>query len=148
MNILCVDCFTNEHSSTALGLQGKDGNKSMITNGEEYDRSNNTNISTELLEIHQRYGHIIFKQLIIVAQQGIVNMKYSKYSILTCSACLCAKSTRDKWRDKKRHAHDPRVIYNYGECQLVDQLVSLISDPVAQMSRTLITTRYKYTMVY
>ena len=104
--------------------------------------------SAQLLRLHQRYGHISFHRLIEMAKQGIINKRYAKCKIPVCSACLYAKATRKKWRDKGQHKYTKRKISIPGECVSVDQMVSPTPGLVAQISGKLTTKRYKYATIF
>ena len=104
--------------------------------------------STKLLRLHQRYGHISFHRLVEMANQGIINKKYAKCKIPVCSACLYAKATRKKWRDKGQSKYVKRKITIPGQCVSVDQMVSPTPGLVAQISGKLTTKRYKYVTIF
>ena len=61
-----------------------------------------SSIEAEFLNIHQRYGHISFRRLKEMAEQGIINKKYSRSRIPVCSTCRFAKASKRRWRDKPR----------------------------------------------
>ena len=134
--------------STTFDIQGRDRNVLNNTNGENLRTSALEMISAELLEIHQRYGHISFRRMVKMAKEGTINKKYTTCPIPTCSACLFAKAGRQQWRDKKRNNYKPIRNESPGVCVSVDQLVSPTPGLVAQMSGRLTTKRYKYATVF
>ena len=73
-------------------IQGNDDRENMI----------NRTASSELLTIHQKYGHISFQRLKEMAKQGVINPKYANCQTPSCSACMYAKAKRKRWRDKPR----------------------------------------------
>ena len=77
--------------------QGKE-TPSLVVNDEE-DRQL-TSDAAELLKLHHRFGHILFKRLQEMAKQDTVPTRLAKCSIPVCTACMFAKATKRKWRDK------------------------------------------------
>ena len=143
--------WPNDHSpdNTEFNINEKTKNESLDTNGMNHECSiENGNLSAELLELHQRYGHISFKRLVEMSRQGVIHKKYSKCQIPTCSACLFAKATKRKWRDKGRNDFMKIEAKQPGDCVSVDQLVSPTPGLVAQMTGKLTTKRYKYATVF
>ena len=134
---------------TDFNINDKLKEQSINTNGTDHNtHKERENISAELLELHQRYGHISFKRLIEMARQGIIGKKFMSCPIPTCSACLYAKATKRKWRDKKRKEYQVIQETKPGDCVSVDQLVSPTPGIVAQMTGILTTKRYKYATVF
>ena len=139
----------NESLKTGFSLKGEQG-KDLITSE---DRMSNhkvgqKKIEAELLEIHQKYGHVSFYKLIEMAKQGIINKKYQRCRIPVCSTCMFAKATRKRWRDKPIAGHEINRPNQPGEKVSVDQLVSPTPGLVAQMTGKLTTKRYRYATVY
>ena len=140
---------TNDQMSVSeFKINDKSSENSLDTNGTNYSRKRTDSVTAELLELHQRFGHISFKRLIEMAKQGTINKKFAECQIPTCSACLYAKATRRKWRDKKRKGYNEGYAKYPGECVSVDQLVSPTPGLVAQMTGILTTKRYKYATVF
>ena len=84
-----------------------------------------------------------------MTEQGIIPKYLADVETPMCSACLYAKATRKKWRQKKRKkwkANKPRQ--KAGELVSVNQLVSPTPGLVAQITGILTTKRYKYATVY
>ena len=141
----------NATSKNGFDINDKLSAQSIDTNGldrPDNKRGEQQNLSAELLDLHQRYGHISFARLREMANQGIIGRKYAKCQIPNCSACLYAKATKRKWRDKKRKEYTANRATNPGECVSVDQLVSPTPGLVAQMTGILTTKRYKYATVF
>ena len=142
------DDYNAKNMNFDIDEKGK-AESSLNTNGSDHKMTDKSdNVTAELLELHQRYGHISFKRLIEMARQGIIHKKYSKCQIPTCSSCLFAKATKKKWRDKKRSQYTVNNAMVPGECVSVDQLVSPTPGLVAQMTGILTTRRYKYATVF
>ena len=113
------------------------------------ERSNGSDDDTsKLLRIHQKYGHISFHRLREMANQGIINKRYSQCKIPVCSACLYAKATRKKWRDKGQSQYNKKETQVPGQCVSVDQMVSPTPGLVAQITGKLTTKRYKYATIF
>ncbi len=105
--------------------------------------------SAQLLDIHQKYGHVGFSRLKEMARQGIISSKYATCPIPVCSACMFAKARRKRWRDKPRSKYENFMASYPGERVSVDQLESpSIPGLIAQMTGTLTTKRYKYATVF
>ena len=83
-----------------MQMKGILTNRNNIVVDEEERQTTTT--SSELLYLHHRYGHIGFPKLIEMAKQGVINKNFTSCPIPTCSACLFAKATKRRWRDKPR----------------------------------------------
>ena len=83
-----------------------------------------------------------------MADQGIINKRYSQCKIPVCSACLYAKATRKKWRDKGKIQYNKEKTQVPGQCVSVDQMVSPTPGLVAQITGKLTTKRYKYATIF
>ena len=139
----------HQEGEHAFELNEKLKEHSIDTNGRDRTRHKiNDNTSAELLDLHQRYGHIGFSRLREMAKQGVISKKFEKCHIPTCSACLYAKATKRKWRDKSRKDFVENKVLNPGDRVSVDQLVSPTPGLVAQMTGILTTKRYKYATVF
>ena len=78
-----------------------------------------------MLREHQRFNHIPFSKIQEMARQGILPRRLAKCAIPVCSACLYAKSTKRKWRDKPTTKEPANTVPRKpGEVVSVDQLVS------------------------
>jgi len=101
------------------------------------------------MKLHHRFGHISFKRLQEMAKQGTVPMRLAKCPIPLCTACMFAKATKQKWRDKTRLAGDEvEKVSRPGQVVSVDQMVSPTPGLIAQMTGFLTSKRYKYATVY
>ena len=129
-----------------MQMKGILTNRNNIVVDEEERQTTTT--SSELLPLHYRYGHISFPTLIEMAKQGVINKKFTSCPIPTCSACLFAKATKRRWRDKPRDDYNPKSVTHPGERVSVDQLVSPTPGLVAQITGILTTKRYKYATVF
>jgi len=108
-----------------------------------------TSDAADLLKLHHRFGHISFKRLQEMAKQGTVPMRLAKCPIPVCTACMFAKATKRKWRDKTRLAGDAvKKASRPGQVVSVDQMVSPTPGLIAQMTGFLTNKRYKSATVY
>lgn len=106
-------------------------------------------ISRELLEIHNRYGHVSMRRLQHMAKEGQIPKKYATCNIPACKACLFGKSTRRKWRHKiESTIKEHRIAIYPGEIVSVDQLISPTPGLIAQMLGKPTTKRYTCATVY
>ena len=122
-------------------LDGKSvGSKRLISTDDKVSvKDKLLNTSAELLELHQKYGHISFDRLREMAKQGSISSKYAHCPVPSCSACMFAKAKRKKWRDKPRSGYKRDLGSRPGDCVSVDQLVSPTPGLVAQMTGILTT---------
>jgi len=126
--------------------QGKE-TPPLVVNDEE-DRQPTSN-AAELLKLHHRFGHISFKRLQEMAKQGTVPTRLAKCPIPVCTACMFAKATKRKWRDKTKLAGDEvEKVSRPGQVVSVDQMVSPTPGLIAQMTGFLTNRHYKYATVY
>ena len=114
---------------------------------DEEDRQPDTDTG-QLLQYHQRFGHISFGKLQIMAKIGILPRNLSKCNIPVCTACQYAKATKRPWRTKpmKEDQIPPRLAP--GDLVSVDQLTSQTPGFIAQMTGVLLKQRYRYTLVF
>eukprot|EP00978_Attheya_sp_CCMP212_P038548 scaffold192055_cov31-Attheya_sp.AAC.1 len=56
--------------------------------------------AAELLRYHQQFGHAPFRKIQELAKAGVIPKKLAKCKAPVCSACMFAKATRRRWRDK------------------------------------------------
>ena len=108
------------------------------------------NRSTQLLQIHCKYGHIPFARLQTMAKQGVLPKYLANTPIPACAACLFGKATKRRWRhnsptNKRTNLKQPK---NPGERISVDMLQSPHPGLVAQMTGILTRQRYNYATVY
>lgn len=138
-------------TTVRFDLDGNNGTKPMTIEEEEEDRDDlKTNVA-KLLRYHQRFGHISFAKLQVMARQNIIPSKYANCAVPECSACMYGKATRRKWRDKARNDYKgkPRPPEKPGEVVLVDQLVSFTPGFIAQVgSGALTKERYQYATIF
>jgi hypothetical protein len=108
-----------------------------------------TNLAAESLRHHQKFGHICFKNLQIMARLGWIPRKLTNFPAPTCSSCLHAKTTKRSWRSRSSDNKDEaRKATKPGQCVSVDQLVSPTPGLVAQMIGFLTMTRCKHAAIY
>ena len=58
-----------------------------------------------LLRYHYKYGHISFKRLKKMAEQGIIPSRLKDTYTPSCLACQYAKATKRPWRNKKQKGY-------------------------------------------
>ena len=105
--------------------------------------------SQNMLRLHCRMGHIPFRKIQLLAEQGSLPKEYAKCDIPVCSSCLYAKMGKRPWRNKLNRKHPPeRKQLQPGEVVAVDQMVSPTHGFVAQMTGILTGERYKYATVF
>ena len=115
---------------------------------EEEDRQPTT-ATAELLQYHQRWGHISFRKLQIMAKRGIIPSHLAKCPLPSCSSCMYTKATRRSWRSKsKKNYEPPDPPTRPGQIVSVDQLVSPTAGFIAQLTGRLTLKRYMYATVY
>ena len=129
-------------------IDGKSEGAAQIKEVKDRDTERTQNTTAELLEMHQRYGHIGFGRLREMAKQGIISSRFATCPIPACSACMFAKAKRKRWRDRPRNSYEKIECTNPGECVSVDQMVSPTPGLVAQMTGNLTIKRYRYATVY
>ena len=108
------------------------------------------NSSAELLHHHCKYGHIPFKRLKSMAEQGIIPKYLAKTPTPACVACLYGRATRRKWR-QRAPKHKKRKLSKVsapGERVSVDMLQSPYPGLVAQMTDIQTKKRYNYATIY
>ena len=108
------------------------------------------NRSAQLLQLHQKYGHIPFQRLKEMAKQGIIDRHHVHTPTPACAACLFGKATKRAWRHRtpinKIKTLQPATAP--GERISVDMLTSPTPGLIAQMSGILTKKRYNYATVY
>jgi hypothetical protein len=92
---------------------------------EEEEDTQPTNKAAELPRYHQRFGHISFGKLQLMAKTGIIPSRLRDCPVPVCSACVYAKATKRQWQSKTRANWDKAdKPTRPGQVVLVDQLVS------------------------
>lgn len=126
-----------------------DGKITDVVSDEEDKTSEGETNTVKLLKLHQRFGHISFKRLQIMAKLGVIPKALHNCPIPVCSACLFGKKTRKPWRSKtSQSGNKDTTILQPGEVVSVDQLKSPTPGLIAQMTGRLTTRRYEYATVY
>jgi hypothetical protein len=119
--------------TTTFDLDDRGGTNAPAIVEDEEDRQP-TNLAAELLRYHQKFGHISFKNLQIMARLGWIPRKLANCPVPTCSFCLYPKATKRSWRLRSSDNKDEaRKATKPGQCVSVDQLVSPTPGLVAQM---------------
>ena len=111
-------------------------------------KGDENNISMQLLKIHNRFGHLSFHKLQIMAKQGILPKKYATCDIPVCAACSYAKIVKRSWRQKPNKNYQSKNILKPRELVSVDQMNSATPGLIAQMTGKLTIKRYKYATVF
>ena len=102
-----------------------------------------------MLHYHNKFGHLSFRKLKIMAKQGIIPRRLENSAVPVCTACAYAKMTKRQWRSKQTQKKEVEVtVTTPGQLVSVDQLVSPTPGLIAQMTGILTTKRYKYATVY
>ena len=104
-------------------------------------------IMAEYLDMHNKFQHISFKRLREMSKQGIIPRKYKDLPFPTCYACLYAKATRKRTREKGNQIKQD-VANTPGAMVSVDQLISPTPGLIAQMTGILATKRYTCATIF
>jgi hypothetical protein len=105
--------------------------------------------SAKLLRYHFKYGHVPFRRLQEMAQQGTIPPRLGKCPIPPCATCMFGKAHRQPKQSKsKKTLTDPEEVKAPGDLVSVDVLVSSTPGLVAQMAGFLTRKRYKYACVF
>jgi hypothetical protein len=91
--------------TTTFDLDNRGGTNAPAIVEDEEDRQP-TNLAAELLRHHQKFGHISFKNLQIMARLGWIPRKLANFPVPTCSSCLHAKATKRSWRSRSSDNKD------------------------------------------
>ncbi len=76
----------NESADTQFSLKGKENaSHEKYVDEDLRTESTESKMTAEFLELHQRYGHVSFQRLIEMSKQGIINKRFAKCPIPTCS---------------------------------------------------------------
>jgi hypothetical protein len=79
--------------TTTFDLDNKGGTNALATVEDKEDRQP-TNLAAKLLRYHQKFGHVSFKNLQMMARLGWIPRKLANCPVPTCSSCLYAKAWR------------------------------------------------------
>ena len=106
------------------------------------------NLAVEILQVHHQYNHIGFGKLQAMAKSGLLPRRLANCPIPVCSACLCGKATRRKWRDKPKKQLATKKVTRLGQCVSVDMLKSPVPGLIAQMAGWITGKWYNYATVF
>ena len=123
----------NTHPPVAFNL---DDMLPVVENWEPAELNQVSSVNPIALLLHWHYclGHISFKVLQQMAQQGIINKVLANCAVLKCSACLFGKAMKRAWRMKASPSHvSPVMITAPGDCVSVDQLKSSVPGLIVQL---------------
>jgi hypothetical protein len=100
-------------------------------------------LPARLLHWHYRMGHLSFKKLQVMAEQGTIHKALATCRLPQCSACLYGKATKRAWRTRATpNRLAPATITGPGDCISVDQLESSTPGLIAQLRGFLTRQRY------
>ena len=101
-----------------------------------------------IFKYHRQLTHISFWCLQLMAKVGIIPTRLSKCNIHMYSAYKYAKSNKRPWRGKPSQEFIPENFIKPGELVSVDQMVSLTTDLISEITGRITAKRYKYTTVF
>jgi hypothetical protein len=104
----------------------------ITANSQHSTARNETNVTRELLHIHERYAHLSFKCLQAFAKVGIIPKRLATCDIPLCPSCLYGKMSRRRWWTGKEY----RLILpatKPGQVVSVDQMDSSTPGLIAQL---------------
>ena len=121
----------------------------IITDEEDQQEASST-LASELLRLHQCFGHLSFTKLQWMAKKGIIPKRLAKCQQPFCSPCAYAKATKRPWRSREvKNSIRLVPVTKPGQVVSVDQLVSPAPGLIAQMTGFLFTKeRYKYATIF
>ncbi len=114
---------------------------------EEEETVQATTDKGEFMRWHLRLGHLPFKKLIRLAEQGIIPRKLRNVRPPKCSSCIYGRMHRRAKRHKGAQ-NGVREATKPGQCVSVDQMESSSVGFIGQMKGRLTTRRYKYATVF
>ena len=107
--------------------------------------------SMELLHYHNKYGHIPFARLKVMAKQGQIPKYLANTPPPACIACMYGRATKKPWKHrspKNKHKSLLTPVKNPGDRVSVDMLQSPHPGFIAQMTGILTRRRYHYATIY
>ena len=107
-----------------------------------------TSAQQQLLQFHNKYGHISFSLLRHMASQGLIPKALATCDPPKCSSCIYGKQTRRPWRTKGKPTPIGSNPTAPGDCVSVDQLISPTPGLIAQVKGWLTNDRYKAATVF
>ena len=129
--------FDNDHEARAIPPTCQPTNDSL------------TDHQSELLKLHYKYGHVSFKFLKYMAQQGLIPRRLAHCEAPRCSSCLYGKQTKRPWRSKAKPTRiGGRKPSKPGECVSVDHMISKTPGLIAQVKGWLTRRRYHAATVF
>jgi hypothetical protein len=116
-------------------LVNLDGEDQSETTTEMTMESPKKDDAAELLQYHFKYGHIPFRRLQEMAQQGSIPPRLGKCPILPCATCMFGKAHKQPKQTKsKKSLTDPKEVKAPRDLVSVDVLVSSTPGLIAQMA--------------
>ena len=108
-----------------------------------------TSTAIELLQYHQRFGHISIAKLQSMAKQGIILLRLAKCPIPSYSAWLTCQGYLEEMEGQNKEELGTRDQANQARrAILVDQLVSLTPGLIMQIDRMATNNRYQHTTMF
>lgn len=135
------------NAQEAFELNGPSGNPQTVTHDESFVPEDK---SAELLMWHQRYGHVSFKRIRMMAESGIIPRRLANARVPACTACLYGKATRRAWRTRaepNKIGHR-QAVTTAGGCVSVDQMESPTPGLIAQMRGIPTKRRYRVATIF
>lgn len=138
----------DSQTRTDFNLDGPAPHKPVIIEAEEEKQA--TTDTDLLLRYHHRFAHLSFAKLQEMAKQNVIPTRLAKCQVPVCTACLYAKATKRRWRDKQKKGwtKPPNAAKEPGDVVSVDQLVSPTPGLIAHMTGRPTRQRYKYATIF
>jgi hypothetical protein len=107
------------------------------------------NEQAELMQLHDRLGHLTFPKLKQLALSGKFPKKLAKVLPPKCAGCLFGAMMKLPWQGKETKAdHEVFIATKPGECILVGQMMSTEVGFFAQLKGKLTRKHYKCATVF
>jgi hypothetical protein len=105
--------------------------------------------TTELLRMHDKFGHVNFTLLRAMARNGVLPRNLAGCPLPACPSCLYGKAKRRPTQTKAKKSVNPaRRVREPGDCVSVDVLVSKTPGLVVQLRGWMTLRRYQCACVF
>jgi len=132
-----------------LNMTGTPDTQSPVHIEDDEEDCQHTNIASEFLRYHLRFGHCSPRKIQAMAKQGLLPRRLATCPIPICSACQFGKASKRQWRTKTAaNAASPAAATLPGQVVSVDQLISRTPGLIAQLAGTLTHARYTCATVF
>ncbi|CAJ1954061.1 unnamed protein product [Cylindrotheca closterium] len=101
-----------------------------------------------LFILHEKYGHLGFAKLNLMARAGLIPRELANVDAPTCPGCACGKAHRKPWRYKGTNKRQIKPATHPGQVISVDKLASPTPGFVPTHRGTLTTMRYTGATVF